>query len=187
MFVCFLALSRVVLTRIASALVRRRRGGGGCPLQPISNADFIIPVEIEDHVHQVYVLKRPEVDQFMKEMGELYEVVVFTASLAKYADPVLDLLDKHKVVRWRLFREHCQNYKGTYVKDLGRIGRDLKSIIIIDNSAASYLFHPENAIPIESWFDDPNDRDLMELVPFMRELAKASDVRTLIRQQYNVQ
>ena len=109
MFVCFLALSRVVLTRIASALVRRRRGGGGCPLQPISNADFIIPVEIEDHVHQVYVLKRPEVDQFMKEMGELYEVVVFTASLAKYADPVLDLLDKHKVVRWRMFRERCHN------------------------------------------------------------------------------
>jgi carboxy-terminal domain RNA polymerase II polypeptide A small phosphatase len=70
---------------------------------------------------------------------------------------------------------------------LGRIGRDLKNIIIIDNSAASYLFHPENAIPIESWFDDPNDRDLMELVPFLKDLAKAPDVRTLIRQQYNVQ
>lgn len=27
-------------------------------------------------------------------MGELYECVLFTASLAKYADPVADLLDQ---------------------------------------------------------------------------------------------
>ncbi|CAJ0649883.1 1411_t:CDS:2, partial [Entrophospora sp. SA101] len=32
-------------------------------------------------------------------MGELYEVVVFTASLSKYADPVLDMLDIHRVAR----------------------------------------------------------------------------------------
>merc|ERR1719238_1389580 len=32
-------------------------------------------------------------------------MVVFTASLAKYANPLLDLLDKNKVVQYRLFRE----------------------------------------------------------------------------------
>lgn len=63
-------------------------------LQPIPNADFIVPVEIDGTVHQVYVLKRPFVDEFLKKMGELYECVLFTASLAKYADPVADLLDK---------------------------------------------------------------------------------------------
>jgi RNA polymerase II subunit A small phosphatase-like protein len=31
----------------------------------------------------VYVIKRPGVDQFMKRVGELYEVVVFTASVSK--------------------------------------------------------------------------------------------------------
>ena len=31
----------------------------------------------------MYVIKRPGVDQFMKRVGELYEVVVFTASLSK--------------------------------------------------------------------------------------------------------
>jgi len=34
-------------------------------------------------MHQVYVLKRPGVDTFMKRVGEIFEVVVFTASLAK--------------------------------------------------------------------------------------------------------
>jgi TFIIF-interacting CTD phosphatase-like protein len=31
---------------------------------------------------KVYVAKRPGVDEFMKKVGELFEVVIFTASLA---------------------------------------------------------------------------------------------------------
>uniref|UniRef100_A0A7N4P434 Mitochondrial import inner membrane translocase subunit TIM50 n=1 Tax=Sarcophilus harrisii TaxID=9305 RepID=A0A7N4P434_SARHA len=51
--------------------------------KPISNADFIVPVEIDGTVHQVYVLKRPHVDEFLQRMGQLFECVLFTASLAK--------------------------------------------------------------------------------------------------------
>ena len=32
---------------------------------------------------QVYVLKRPHVDEFLQRLGELFECVLFTASLAK--------------------------------------------------------------------------------------------------------
>jgi len=52
-------------------------------LQAIQNADFIVPVEIEGTTHSVFVIKRPGVDEFMRKMGEIYEVVVFTASLSK--------------------------------------------------------------------------------------------------------
>lgn len=51
--------------------------------QPVSNADFIVPVEIDGTIHQVYVLKRPYVDEFLQKMGEMFECVLFTASLAK--------------------------------------------------------------------------------------------------------
>jgi RNA polymerase II subunit A small phosphatase-like protein len=51
--------------------------------QPINNADFVVPVEIDGTIHQVYVLKRPYVDDFLQRMGELYECILFTASLAK--------------------------------------------------------------------------------------------------------
>jgi len=51
--------------------------------QILAQADFTIPVEIEGQYHNVYVIKRPGVDQFMKRVGELYEVVVFTASVSK--------------------------------------------------------------------------------------------------------
>jgi len=107
-------------------------------------------------------------------MGECYEICVFTASLAKYADPVLDLLDKHKVVDWRLFRESCTCIKNTYVKDMGRMGRPLKSVMIMDNSPHSYSFNPENAIPCESWFDDYQDRELLDFIPVLQGIADSS-------------
>ena len=103
--------------------------------QMIHQADYVVPVEIENQYHNVYVIKRPGVDgqsfasssfsttlirtlcsAFLKAMGEIYEVVIFTASLSKYADPVLDQLDIHRVVQHRLFRESCYNNKGNYVK-----------------------------------------------------------------------
>jgi len=148
--------------------------------KPIPNPDFIIPVEIEDQVHKVYVLKRPGVDKFMQSMGPYFEIVVFTASLSKYADPVLDLLDIHKVVKWRLFREACSNYKGNYVKDLNKLGRELKSTVIIDNSPSSYLFHPENAVPCESWFDDETDTELDDLIPILKDLSQSDNVRIFL-------
>lgn len=68
------------------------------------------------------------------------------ASFLKYADPVADLLDKWDVFRARLFRESCVFYRGNYVKDLNKLGRALHKVVIIDNSPASYIFHPDNAV-----------------------------------------
>lgn len=142
-----------------SDLIDWELGRGDLPtlvLQPISNADFVVPVEIDGTVHQVYVLKRPNVDDFLKRMGELYECVLFTASLAKYADPVADLLDQWGVFRARLFRESCVFYRGNYVKDLNKLGRDLQKIVIIDNSPASYIFHPDNAVRVSPSSSHPS-------------------------------
>jgi RNA polymerase II subunit A small phosphatase-like protein len=142
----------------------------------LHQADFTIPVEIEGQYHNVYVIKRPGVDQFMKRVGELYEVVVFTASVSKYGDPLLDQLDIHHVVHHRLFRESCYNHQGNYVKDLSQVGRDLRETIIIDNSPTSYIFHPQHAVPISSWFSDAHDNELLDLIPVLEDLA-GSQVR----------
>ncbi|GAA5959819.1 hypothetical protein JCM3765_000111 [Sporobolomyces pararoseus] len=146
----------------------------------VHQADYVVPVEIENQFHNVYVIKRPGVDGFLKAMGEIYEVVVFTASLSKYADPVLDQLDIHRVVKHRLFRESCYNNKGNYVKDLSQLGRPIDECIIIDNSPASYVFHVNNAVPISSWFNDPHDTELTDLVPFLTDLSTVDDVRSVL-------
>eukprot|EP00349_Pseudokeronopsis_sp_Brazil_P010603 CAMPEP_0202977556 /NCGR_PEP_ID=MMETSP1396-20130829/84313_1 /ASSEMBLY_ACC=CAM_ASM_000872 /TAXON_ID= /ORGANISM="Pseudokeronopsis sp., Strain Brazil" /LENGTH=68 /DNA_ID=CAMNT_0049716313 /DNA_START=614 /DNA_END=820 /DNA_ORIENTATION=+ len=67
-------------------------------------------------------------------MAKHFEVVIYTASLSKYADPLMDILDKDKVALQRLFREHCTFYNGLFIKDVSRLGRKLSDTIIIDNS-----------------------------------------------------
>jgi RNA polymerase II subunit A small phosphatase-like protein len=90
------------------------------------------------------------------------------------------MLDIHKVIKHRLFRESCFNHKGNYVKDLSVIGRDLKNTIIIDNSPASYIFHQTNAVPISSWFNDPHDTELLDLIPFLADMTVVDDVNPIL-------
>mmetsp|Transcript_28182 Transcript_28182/g.45663 ORF Transcript_28182/g.45663 Transcript_28182/m.45663 type:complete len:281 (+) Transcript_28182:118-960(+) len=148
--------------------------------KPIFNADIIIPVEIDQEVHPVYVLKRPGVDHFLRKMGEYFEIVIFTASLSKYADPLVDKLDVYNVVRGRLFREACEMCDGNYVKDLSKLGRELKSTIIVDNSPTSYMWHPANAVPIGSFIDDLSDRELYDLIPLLEAITDVDDVSKVL-------
>ena len=55
----------------------------------------------------VYVQIRPGAFQFLSEMSKFYELVIYTASLSKYADPLMNILDPEKLCTDRLFREHC--------------------------------------------------------------------------------
>ena len=54
---------------------------------------------------------RPYAEAFLEEMSKYYEVVIFTAAMPDYANFILDLIDKKKVISYKLYREH------TYVKD----------------------------------------------------------------------
>lgn len=67
-----------------------------------------------------------------------------------------------------------------YVKDLTLLGRDLRDVIIIDNSSTAYYFQPENALPIVSWYDDKNDTLLYDYIPFLRALSIVDDVRPIL-------
>lgn len=87
-------------------------------------------------------MKRPRVDDFMKAVGEKFEVVIFTASLAKYADPVIDLLDKHRVCRHRLFREACTFHKvKEECKEKGRRReRGIRAIFFLTKTQKNIFF-----------------------------------------------
>ncbi|KAI0563908.1 NLI interacting factor-like phosphatase [Gracilaria domingensis] len=144
---------------------------------PLPNADFEIPLDMQGEIHTVYVKKRPGVDNFLKKASEWFEIVIFTASLALYANPVVDLLDPHNLVELRLYREHCVLIGGCYVKDIAKLGRDLKRTVIIDNSPLSYVLQPENAIPISAFFTDDNDRELDKTLALLEQARKLDDVR----------
>ena len=111
-------------------------------------------------------------------MSEIFEVVIFTASLSQYANPLINRLDKMNIGFSQLYREHWTFHKGLYfVKDLSKLGRELKDVLIVDNSPSAYLFQPENAIPINSWYSNTKDRELFKLIPLLTKMAKLDDVR----------
>nr|AAI22183.1 CTD (carboxy-terminal domain, RNA polymerase II, polypeptide A) small phosphatase-like a [Danio rerio] len=133
-----------------------------------------------------YILPEVSINDYGKNcvVIDLDETLVhssFKPSLAKYADPVADLLDQWGVFRARLFRESCVFHRGNYVKDLSRLGRELNKVIIVDNSPASYIFHPENAVPVQSWFDDMTDTELLDLLPLFEGLSRETDVYSVLQ------
>ena len=65
-------------------------------------------------------------------------------------------------------------------QDLSQLGRDIGDTIIIDNSPASYIFHPHNAIPVSSWFSDIHDTELGDMSPFLADLSTVGDVRGIL-------
>ncbi|KAJ3039338.1 hypothetical protein HDV00_012331 [Rhizophlyctis rosea] len=81
----------------------------------VARADFIIPDEIENQIHNVNVLVRPGMVVFLQRFDVL-DVVGYTARYAKYADLVLDMLDTHRIVEHRLFREACTHEGGIMLK-----------------------------------------------------------------------
>ena len=142
--------------------------------------DLKLPVFMADKAYQVYVAVRPGTHEFLAEMSKYYELVIFTASLSKYANPLMDILDPEGLCTARLFREHCTYDEGRYVKDMSIIGRRIEDVILIDNSPNSYKPQPENAIPILSWYDDQSDTELYKLMPFLVGLSKIPDVRWIL-------
>eukprot|EP01038_Epipyxis_sp_PR26KG_P004847 gene4847-6794_t len=157
-----------------------------CTVEPIPKPDLIFPVSFNGSVYQVYVRKRPYLDYFLETVSKSYEVVVFTASQQVYADVLLDHLDPQRQhVSYRLFREACLFVQGNYLKDLAVINRDMRKTILVDNSPHAYGYQIDNGIPIESWYDDENDTELLKLIGFLRRLHEANDdVRPIVREHF---
>ena len=89
-----------------------------------------------------YVHERPGCHEFLRKVRKWYNLIVFTASVQEYADPVIDWLEREtKYFSGRYYRQHCTFRNGAYIKDLAQVEPDLSKVMILDNSPMSYIFH----------------------------------------------
>lgn len=147
---------------------------------PFPKNDLVLEVDFDGILYNIYVLIRPGAEAFIKRMSKLFEVVIFTASISRYASPLLDILDKDKNIQYRLYREHCTFLNGIYIKELKRLNRELKDVIIVDNSPLAFAFDTENGLPINSWYEDKSDDELERISRLLEFLSSVEDVREYI-------
>ncbi|XP_051532103.1 CTD nuclear envelope phosphatase 1A isoform X3 [Myxocyprinus asiaticus] len=113
-------------------------------VRPGTPPDFILKVVIDKHPVRFFVHKRPHVDFFLEVVSQWYELVVFTASMEIYGSAVADKLDNNRSILKRRY------YRQHCTLDL------------------------DNAIPIKSWFSDPSDTALLNLLPMLDALSRLS-------------
>ncbi|KAF8675951.1 hypothetical protein HU200_047451 [Digitaria exilis] len=155
-------------------------------LDHCDNADFTLEVFFNMKNHTVYVRKRPYLKMFLEKVAQMFELVIFTASQRIYAEQLIDRLDPDgKYISRRIYRDSCLFSDGCYTKNLTILGVDLAKVAIIDNTPQVFQLQVDNGIPIKSWFDDPSDQELIELLPFLESLVDAEDVRPIISKAFH--
>jgi CTD small phosphatase-like protein 2 len=77
--------------------------------------------------------------------------------------------------------------EGVYVKDLRIIqDRNLKDIILVDNSIVSFAFNLDNGVPISAFIRQPCDEELLYLVSYLEEIYSFPDVREHISKTFKL-
>jgi len=118
-----------------------------------------------------YFFVRPGVFNLFKELCEYYEINIFTASEKKFADFVIDKLDKdNKYISNRFYDYHCCES----FKRLDKIGRDLKKIVTIDDLEWFASYNKSNLIHISMWFSDIFDDELFYITNKLKLIALRS-------------
>ncbi|CEM10177.1 unnamed protein product [Vitrella brassicaformis CCMP3155] len=140
-----------------------------------------VDVRVDERVATFRVARRPHLMRFLAEMYPVYEIVVYTAGRQEYADAIIDQLDLHTYVDKRFFRDSCvQNDNGQFVKDLRIVRHELSRVILVDDSPIAYSKFPENALPIQGWWGQRDDRALLDLIPLLLAVRKTKDVRHIL-------
>lgn len=145
-------------------------------------------VQFEESKATGWIYVRPFARLFLEIAARLFEVVVFTASSRSYADQVLDNLDPEgRCLSARLYRQHCTEVGGGFVKDMQRLGRPLERVILVDNSPVSLAMCPDNGVLISNWTaEQETDRELIDLLLLLQQCMQQSSVSDYLEQRYSL-
>ncbi|GKV28286.1 hypothetical protein SLEP1_g37363 [Rubroshorea leprosula] len=140
-------------------------------------------------VNYVTVFERPGLHEFLKQLSEFADLVLFTAGLEGYASPLVDRIDMENWFTGRLYRPSTisTEYR-EHVKDLSCLSKDLCRTVIVDNNPFSFLLQPVNGIPcIPFSAGQPRDTQLLDvLLPLLKHLSQQKDVRPVLYERFHM-
>ena len=159
-----------------------------CELKDIDSAQKKIKIKMSASLEKTIGLNiRPNFEKSILKIKEKYHVIMFTASLQKYADAVMDEIDPTgSLFEYRLYRNNCTQIKVDnqiyYIKDLRVLKNiSLNDIVIIDNSVLSFAFHLDNGIPILPYYRGDDEIEMKSLVKLLDNLADVPQIKTKLR------
>ncbi|KAI3939285.1 hypothetical protein MKW92_051357 [Papaver armeniacum] len=140
-------------------------------------------------VNHVTVFERPNLKEFLKQISEFADLILFTAGLEGYAKPLVDIIDTANLFKLRLYRPStCSTEYREHVKDLSCLSKDLSRTVIVDNNPFSFLLQPLNGIPCVPFVaGQPRDDQLLEvLLPLLKHLSLQKDVRPVLYERFHM-
>ncbi|KAI3458556.1 hypothetical protein Pfo_015219 [Paulownia fortunei] len=143
-------------------------------------------------INYVTVFERPGLKEFLNQLSEFADLVLFTAGLevlAGYARPLVDRIDVENRFSCRLYRPSTisTEYR-EHVKDLSCLSKDFCRIVIVDNNPFSFLLQPLNGIPCIPFSPgQPHDGQLLEVIlPLLKHLSLQKDVRPVLYERFHM-
>jgi hypothetical protein len=131
------------------------------------------------------VSKRPHVTAFLERLARCgYEVVLFTDMNQFDCEQSIMDLDQTGVIRHRLYKDSTNFSQMHFVKDLNRLGRDLRNVVMIDHQCeTSGVLTPDNCIPISAWTNELGDKELLALAGLLEKCQKynVGDMREVVK------
>ena len=129
---------------------------------------------------------RPGLFSFLNAIKPYYEIISFTNGAKSYSDLIIKQIEaRNQYFDYNLYREHSFLCGKEFLKDISRIGRDMKKIIIVDNISNNFKLNPENGIQIAPYFGEysKNDTVLFELKKLLVMFHKLEyeDLRVAIK------
>uniref|UniRef100_A0A915EML6 Mitochondrial import inner membrane translocase subunit TIM50 n=1 Tax=Ditylenchus dipsaci TaxID=166011 RepID=A0A915EML6_9BILA len=128
--------------------------------------------------------KRPALDYFLDVVGyPNFELVVYTSEAGPTAEPLVKSLDPKQKIMYHLYRDCTKYMSGNYVKDLNKLGRDLKKVIYIDFDPNAFQLNPENVLRIPKWEGNMDDTTLVDLAELLKTIfmSEVDDVRPTLQ------
>ena len=151
--------------------------------------DIILHFDSEEEKNiPLPLILRPGLYDFLDFAYENFDLVVFTASDQNYADAIINYIEKDKqYFKLRLYRNNCIFIEpGLNIKDLRIFNscRNIKDIILLDNSLFSFANQLNNGILITSFFDDKDDTFLNNLKDYLEYIQNQEDIREINKESF---